>query len=107
MPAVKRDLRVRNIPAMIHWTSVLLKFCEDHGHSVAFLERLKECIVALEKRNIDEALEVYKGLSTARMGSFIDWVPTPLQGETETYAVAVFGSLYGSWLEAMDRSAFQ
>ena len=107
MPTVTRDLRLRNIPAMIHWTSVLLKFCEDHGYSPVFLERLEDCISALKNREIDKALAVYKNLSTARMGSFIDCVPTPLQGETEVYAEAVFGSLYGSWVQAMERSVSQ
>ena len=105
MPTVKRDLRLRNIPAMIHWTSVLLKFCQDHNHAPVFLDRLEECIAALKSRDIEKALDIFNGLKRAGMGSFLDWFPPAVHpGETGEYANAVFGSLFGSWVEAMERA---
>jgi hypothetical protein len=108
MPTVKRDLRLRNIPAMIHWTSMLLKFCRDHNHAPVFLSRLEECIAALKDRNIEKALDIFNGLRRAGMGSFLDWFPPAVHpAETEDYANAVFGSLFGSWVQAMERALHQ
>src|SRR5436305_942041 len=101
---VARELRVP-IHAMIHWTSVLLTFCKDHRHAPVFLERLQDCISALEHREVSKALAIYKELRTARMGSFLDWSPPPIHSETQKYSEAVFGSLFASWVQTMDLGA--
>lgn len=88
-------------------TRALLKFCEDHNHPSLGLKEIRETLNALERSDLETALECYRKVPLGgRMGYFDDWwPPVSLPGETEEYVEIVFRVLVNEWDRAMKLSS--
>jgi hypothetical protein len=99
---VARALRKTVGPGNIKVTTALLKFCREHDCPPFYVERLSECLVAMNEKNISRIEELARVLGHAGMGSFLDWVPTAkFENEDPEYVDAIWNALVGHWLETM------
>lgn len=99
---VERSLRKQVTPGNIKVTTALLKFCREHDCPPFFVERLSECLTAMNKKNIERIEELARVLGLAGMGSFLDWVPSAkFENEDPEYVDAIWNALVGHWLETM------
>jgi hypothetical protein len=79
-------------------TRGLIKFCEDHGYDVGGVQELRACLKALDKKDIESAVEAYLRVPLGGMGCFDDWLPPVIFAhETADYARAVFEALVTQW----------
>jgi len=80
-------------------TRALLKFCFEHNRTDGkYIESIRACLVALEKRDIDTAIFHYQRVPLGGMMCFNDWWP-PCTSESETpeYVSTVFEALTSNW----------
>ena len=82
-------------------TRALLKFCDDHGNTVAAIQDLRACLKALEAGERSNAVAAFRRVTIGPHG-FADWFP-PAVGpiETEEYSWAVFEALVERWHRLM------
>lgn len=86
-------------------TKALVVFCEKREYGGPRLDALRECLRALEARDIGEALKHYHAVSLGGMGCFNDWWPKAgCEHETDEYACAVFDALVERWSRLMKLS---
>lgn len=95
----------RNDPfflTQIQSTKALILFCEKHDNNVSTVNSLRECLKALEARDIREATRHYRAVPLGGMGCFNDWWPKAgCEHETDEYACAVFDALVERWSRLM------
>ncbi|MFM9426426.1 hypothetical protein RCH10_002874 [Variovorax sp. GrIS 2.14] len=83
-------------------TRAIRKFCEIHGHSSGWLERLDAVLHAMEARDAPGVAGALAPFAGGGMGSFIDWFPQPSSAtDDDTYVEVVWNALYGHWREQM------
>jgi hypothetical protein len=84
-------------------TKALIKFCEGHDHvGGPHVESLRQCLKALEGRDIREAVKHFRNIPLGGMGCFNDWWPRAgCEHETDEYACAVFDALVERWSRLM------
>lgn len=83
-------------------TRALLKFCRDHKHTPFFVEKLEECLVALESENTNSVLEIASLFKRAGMGSYLDWYPEVISGnEDPEYVETVWWALNANWHQSL------
>lgn len=86
-------------------TRALIKFCEDRGDEYPAVEELRNCLTALERRNIKAAVEAYERVPLGGMGCFNDWLPPVVfSHENPEYVQAVFEALTTQWALLMKLS---
>jgi hypothetical protein len=87
-------------------TQALLHFCDERGRSQgAYIEHIRECLAALQRKDIDAAMEHYSSVPLGGNMCFNDWVPPPVHpGETPGYVCIVFEALVGHWSRVMNLS---
>jgi hypothetical protein len=87
-------------------TEALLKFCEDHKYPTLGLTEIRDCLKALERRDIKAAVETHRKVPLGgRMGYFDDWlVPVVFPHETPEYVQIVFRALLNEWERVMKLS---
>ncbi len=87
-------------------TRALLKFCEDHNYPSLGLTEIQECLKALERSDIETAVESYRKVPLGgRMGYFDDWLPPVVfPRETAGYAQIIFQALVNEWDRVMKLS---
>ena len=88
-------------------TKALLKFCEDHEYPALGLTEIRDCLKALERRDIKTALEAFRKVPLGgRMGYFDDWLPPVVfEHETPEYIQIVFQVLINEWDRVMKLSS--
>ena len=85
-------------PGQIASTSGLLKFCEQHRHAPFWVQTLRECLDALERRDRSAVEKTCYILSQGGMGSFLDWFPgVVFPNEDEQYVQALWEGLGCYW----------
>ncbi|TAK93999.1 MAG: hypothetical protein EPO07_17375 [Verrucomicrobia bacterium] len=83
-------------------TKALIAFCEKHDQGGPRVDSLRECLKALEARDIREAIKHYRAVPLGGMGCFNDWWPKAgCEHETDEYACAVFDALVERWSRLM------
>lgn len=83
-------------------TRTLVKFCDDHNYDVNGVERLRMCVKALERKDINAAYEIYLTIPLGGMGCFDDWLPSVVfKHETQEYVRGVFEALITQWSQLM------
>src|SRR5262249_36324359 len=86
-------------------TRALIKFCDDHGYDVGGVAELRTCQKALEKGDLERAIESYRKIPIGGMGCFNDWLPPAVfSHETAEYSQAVFEALVAQWSMLMQLS---
>ncbi len=87
-------------------TKALLKFCEDHQYPSLGLSEIRECLSALERDDVEEAVTSFRRVPLGRrMGYFDDWAPPiAYTHETEDYLEVTFQALLNEWDRVMKRS---
>jgi hypothetical protein len=87
-------------------TEALLKFCEDHKYPTIGLTEIRDCLKALERKDIKTAVESYRKVPLGgRMGYFDDWLPPVVfPQETPEYVQIVFRALLNEWDRVMKLS---
>ena len=85
-------------------TKALLKFCEDHKYPTLGLTEIRDCLKALERKDIRTAIESYRKVPLGgRMGYFDDWLPPVVFSlETAEYLQVVFQALLNEWARVMN-----
>jgi len=79
-------------------TRALIKFCEDHQYDVGGVQELRVCLKALDRKDMESAVQAYLRVPLGGMGCFDDWLPaTRFAHETTDYARAVFEALVTQW----------
>jgi hypothetical protein len=86
-------------------TKALLKFCEDHSICGIYLEALRQCLAALQAKDIESAVHHYRSIPFGNMGCFDDWNPQPVfEHETGEYTCELFQALTERWQRLMKLS---
>lgn len=86
-------------------TRALIKFCGDYGNEVQSTADLRACLEALEREDVETAIEYYRRVPLGGMGCFNDWLPPAVfSHETPEYVQAVFEALVTQWSLAMQLS---
>lgn len=84
-------------------TRALIKFIEDHHGGVD--GDLQACLRALEREDIDSAVQYARLVKPWGMGSLTDWYPPEVQPlETREYNEAVLLALVNHWCSRMSLS---
>jgi hypothetical protein len=95
---MKREYSDRHLHSQRRATRALIKFCSEHGDEFPALTNLKECLIALDRGQVKEAVECYKKVPLGGMGCFNDWLPPVVyEHETLEYNQAVFEALTTQW----------
>lgn len=81
-------------------TRALLKFCDDHGNTLAAVRDIRECLTALDAGDRSNAIAAFKRVPMGKEG-FGDWWPPVKGAETEEYSWAVFEALVERWHRLM------
>jgi hypothetical protein len=91
-------LGTRFTPGQRKATWALVRFCSEHGHATSWIERLRDCLAAIDARDpatLETALKPFNG---GGMGSFIDWGPLyPEDSERTEYSEVIWYALYENW----------
>lgn len=83
----------------------LLKFCIDHQYGSRHLEDIRQCIAALEVRNMEAAVKAFQAVPLGGNGCFNDWYPPVVfEHEDREYAATVFEALVSNWSRMMSLS---
>lgn len=83
----------------------LLKFCIDHQYGSRHLEDIRQCIAALEARDIEAAVKAFQAVPLGGNGCFNDWYPPVVfEHEDREYAATVFEALISNWSLMMSLS---
>ncbi len=86
-------------------TRALLKFCDDHGNTVAAVQDLRACLTALEAGERSNAVAAFRRVPLGKDG-FGDWFPPSISpAETGDYSWAVFEALVERWHRLMSSLA--
>ncbi len=86
-------------------TRALLKFCGQHGYQNLWLKDIRECLSALEAKNVYSAVEHFQAVPLGGNGCFNDWwPPVVFDHEDEDYVWAVFEALVAEWSRLMQLS---
>ena len=86
-------------------TRALIKFCEDHGNDLDGVRELRDCLKALDRKDMKSAMDCYKRIPLGGMGCFNDWLPPVVFAhETPDYTQAVFEALITQWNSTMQLS---
>lgn len=76
----------------------LLKFCIDHQYGSRHLEDIRQCIAALEARDMGAAVKAFQAVPLGGNGCFNDWYPPVVfEHEDREYAATVFEALVSNW----------
>jgi hypothetical protein len=88
-------------------TRALIKFCEDHNYPSLGLTEIRESLKALERSDLETAVERYRKVPLGgRMGYFDDWLPPVVfPRETAEYVQIVFRALLNEWDRVMRLSS--
>jgi len=88
-------------------TRAVIKFCEDHNYPSLGLTEIRESLKALERGDLETAVEQYRKVPLGgRMGYFDDWLPPVIfHHETADYVQIVFRSLLNEWDRVMRLSS--
>jgi hypothetical protein len=81
----------------------LVRFCSEHRCQHPAMERLRECLAALEAEDAERAYAAYKAVPLGGTGHISDWKPSPLpEREDAQYADVIFHALVHYWSYAMN-----
>jgi hypothetical protein len=87
----------------IDTTRALIKFIEDHDGAVD--SDLNKCLYALEKKDIEAAVNHAKLIKPHGMGGLTDWYPPKtIEGETREYNEQVLRALVNEWCRVISLS---
>lgn len=83
----------------------LLKFCVDHKYGSRHLADIRQCIAALEARDMDAAVKAFESVPLGGNGCFNDWYPPAVfEHEDRDYVSTVFEALVSNWSLMMSLS---
>lgn len=102
---VWRTARVRPNPStmgtQIRATRAILKFCQDHPSEGIPVDRIRDCLLALEEGNARSAVDSFQRIHLGPHG-FGDWFPpVAFEHENGEYVWAVFEALFERWHRLM------
>jgi hypothetical protein len=88
-------------------TRTLVSFCENHGYPPLGLTEIRECLKALERGDVETAIEFYRKVPLGgRMGYFDDWFPPVVYPhETPEHNQVLFQALLNEWDRVMKLSS--
>ena len=84
-------------------TQALLQFClERERERGLYVDSIRDCLAALERKDIDAAMHSFRCVTLGGNGCFNDWFPPPIHpGETPEYVQTVFEALINHWNNLM------
>jgi hypothetical protein len=84
-------------------TRALARFCDEHQCSHPALQRVKECLSALEAGDTERAWREFEAVPLGGAGHLSDWRPRPtLPSEEAQHLGAVFDALVHYWSYSMN-----
>ena len=94
-----------HVDVQLRATRALLKFCEEHDYSEVGLAPVRECLAALQRKDIEQAVASYRLVPLGGNGCFNDWFPPVVfPHEDGDYSWAVFDALVERWSRLMSLS---
>lgn len=83
-------------------TRALMKFCRDHRHNPLFVEKLGDCLAALESKDKERVMNIMELFKHAGSGSYLDWRPeVTADNEDPEYVETVWWALNANWHHAL------
>lgn len=89
-------------PHYARTTRALLQFCTEHKCNDFYVDRLKECLAALDSNDVRGAVEAFQRIPFHKEGFSEWWPPVVYPHETEEYVWAVFEGLVERWWRLMN-----
>lgn len=94
-----------HVHVQISAARALLKFCIDHQYKSRHLGGLRQCIAALDDRDMEAAVRAFKAVPLGGNGCFNDWYPPVVfEHEDREYVATVFEALVANWSLMMELS---